>query len=345
MIARVIVSSFSAVGVLEPTLASAQPTPRGCESVDQEVDVGLHLREQRLHRPALDVFLGIAQRCPSALVTAQIGLAEAALERWEAASEHLTQALASESDPWVASRRQVLTGALGLVRRRLAELDLRVNVPDAEVLVDGVPRSSRPLWLTPGRHHIEVRAAGYDPWALDVELRAEVARTERAALERTRVTAPGPQPAAVRAPVFWYVGWGLLGLGAVSLGVAGLQSLRMSEQSEESLGAMVSGADNFGAWARYEAAHNADRSRSPSDLCDRAQGDSGMDADTAAVRDLCASNATARALYFGLGITGLVLVGAGVALVVTHPSRSRVSLSGAPMLGGHFGGAAMQVTF
>ena len=352
-------------------VAQSGPATGDCANIEQEFNSGLQLRDQNLHTAALDVFQGLSRRCPSARVTAQIALAEAALGRWELAGEHLAQAL-HDPDPWVSSRREALERALRPIRQHLTELVLEVEVPTAEVFIDGARRTAESLWLAPGSRRVEVRASGYRTWSQTIELRANVAHRARVALESmTSGTTPAtnthevaPQGATAgatnttsvtsstdapprRTSPLRYVGIGALGVGLAAATVGVVQWIRTSGQSDSSL----EGTDGDGAaWARYVNATNPPgaggaRPLTVDQVCERAATDAATNPDAASAQNICSANDTARAMALGFGIGGAVLSAVGVVLIAVSPSTRRISWhvtptftasSGGVMVGGSF---------
>ncbi len=70
----------------------------------------------------------------------------------------------------------------------VASINLRSNVPDAQVTFNGQPPITLPLRehrLAPGRVRVEVRAPGYAPWSRELQLDAGGTRDEVAELTRT----------------------------------------------------------------------------------------------------------------------------------------------------------------
>ncbi len=371
--------ALALVVVLGASRAAAQPRPAtgDCANTEREFNIGLQLRDQNLHTAALDVFHGLARRCPSARVTAQIALAEAALERWELAGEHLAQAL-HDPDPWVSSRREALERALRPIRQHLTELVLEVEVPTAEVFIDGARRTAESLWLTPGSRRVEVRAPGYQTWSRTIELRANVAHRERVTLESmtagttsasitatsatnaheavsqgttagatntTSVTSPTDAPPRRTSPVR-YVGIGALGVGLAAATVGVVQWIRTSGQSDSSLEGTGDGA----AWARYVNAINPPgaggaRPLTVDQVCDRAATDAATNPDAASAQNICSENSSARVMALGFGIGGAVLSAAGVVLIAVSPSARRITWHVTPIFTASSGGVTVGGSF
>ncbi len=164
------------------------------------------------------------------------------------------------------------------------------------------------------------------------------------------VFAPPPEaPRDASAGAMRVAGLSLLGLG-VAAGAVGVWQVVVTAQQAD---AVRAGTGDGAAWARYENAVNPPgasgaRPLSADDVCGRASADAVADPDAAAVQNLCGANATSRALAFAFGVSGVVLAGAGVALVLlARPSARaeapRVAVAPVFLRGG--GGAAVGVTF
>lgn len=148
--------------------------PRARADAPSEADAliakGVDLREKGRDDEALAVFRQAFAKSASARARAQIGLAEQALGMWVLAEADLSAALAAD-DPWIAKNRAALDGALGIVRKRIATLEVR-GAEAADVYVDGVRIGSGagPFRVEAGRRTLEVRAAGFQSTTRAVEL-------------------------------------------------------------------------------------------------------------------------------------------------------------------------------
>jgi hypothetical protein len=174
--------------------SSAQPRGGG---VPQEplIDQGLQARRDGNDEQALALFTQAWERSRSPRARAQIGLAEQALGHFADAETHLREALGATNDPWVRERRAALEEAIAAVGARLGTLDLRCNVPDAVVRIDGreivrLPLVA-PLRLEPGVLTVEVRAVGYVPITRSVTVEARGLSRQSFELAREEAPAPG----------------------------------------------------------------------------------------------------------------------------------------------------------
>ena len=160
MLIRVVV--LAALPVLWSPSASADH-----QTADEWNAQGVQHRKQLQPAKALEAFRKAHEIHPTARSRGQMGFVEHDLGQYLAAEQHLVEALAVESDPWVMKNRKYLSEALELTRRHLGHVT--VNGPaGATVTVQGTPVGtlplSRPLSLLEGETSIEVSGAGYLPW-------------------------------------------------------------------------------------------------------------------------------------------------------------------------------------
>jgi tetratricopeptide (TPR) repeat protein len=141
----------------------------------------------RLFRQAYELHRGVRAE-------AQLGLAEQALGRWVDAEAHLTDALASPRDPWIAKNQALLRQSVDRIRQRIGRLEIVGAPTGAEVLVEGhvvgtLPLA-RPLVVRAGDCRFEVRAPGYVPVTRSVQVGTRELTRESVDLARA------PEPAA-----------------------------------------------------------------------------------------------------------------------------------------------------
>jgi len=159
---------------------------------------GLQLREQGKDFDALQLFERAHALAPSPRALAQRALAEQALGRWVQAEEHLREALASTSDPWIVQHRAALEGALAVIGEHLGHLQINGGVAGAELRLDGrlvgrLPLSA-PMRVVVGRPLLEVTLAGHYPVRREITIKAGSLSTETIEL----VPVPALAPAAER---------------------------------------------------------------------------------------------------------------------------------------------------
>lgn len=335
---------------LAPRVALAQPAPAGCANLDQEISAGVDLRERNLDQAALDLFLALSRRCPSPRVTAQIGLAEASLERWFDAHTHLTEALGAAQDPWISARHAAVEDVLRDVHTHLVEVGPAVAPEGAVVVLDGRRVASLPQWVMPGEHSVLVTAPGHRMWRRTMAWRAGERFTTAITLESDAPPPPSTPPPRVdeRAPpsrVMRNVGIVLIATGVAAGAVGVVQWVRTSGQNADAANAMWFSPGDLGAWARYTAEVSPASGLRIAEVCSRASTDASGNPDAAGANNLCASNSATRAMALGFGIGGAVLTGVGVALVVLSPSARRTALRVTPWLGARAQGVQVGLSF
>ena len=137
-----------------------------------------------------------------------MALAEAALGRWLDADAHLGETLAIGGDPWIERNRARLEAVRAQVAEHFGYLELRGNVPGAEVLLDGrlvgTMPLREPLRVVGGSASLTVRAAGYLPLTRSALITAgqlvrenlELVRQPEVATPAPPIVASAPPPAA-----------------------------------------------------------------------------------------------------------------------------------------------------
>jgi hypothetical protein len=186
------------------TTAAGQPPLGG----DALIEHGIQLREQGHDDQALVEFRRAYAVTPSPRARAQMGLAEQALGQWVLAEQHLREALAAESDPWIAGRRSILATAAAAVARHLGSLAVSGAGPaNARVFLDGVDVGPLPLTspvrVETGSRLLEVRAQGFYPVIRTIEITAGATARETVTLrpslgetDASVVSGPPPTPVA-----------------------------------------------------------------------------------------------------------------------------------------------------
>ena len=132
--------------VICAVLAIVPPVARaaGAETeADGLIARGLELRRQEKPTDALDLFQRAHAIAPSPRTLGQMGLVEASLQRWAAAEDHVTAALATPEDPWVRKNRGFLARALATSRGHVGELEI-IGPAGTEISIDGQPAGSLP---------------------------------------------------------------------------------------------------------------------------------------------------------------------------------------------------------
>jgi hypothetical protein len=139
--------------------------PSDAETAEEMIRRGNALRRNNQDARALPIFQQAYEISRTPRTAAQLGLAEFALGYWDAAAEHLTEALTSGRNPWVAKNRSALEASLSEAKSHLASVTVGGRPVGAEVLVNGKSVGTLPLdgpvHVNEGRIEMEVRAAGY----------------------------------------------------------------------------------------------------------------------------------------------------------------------------------------
>jgi hypothetical protein len=161
------------------------------------------------------------------------------MQDYPAAVEHFERYLKEGGDRVADSRREAVLAEVGRLRPRVAFLDVSVDQPGAEVLIDDRSRGQSPLperiAVSMGRRKVAVQKQGFQAAERYVELgggeqaslRFELVPLAGGAREVVESgkqrTDPGPQDEARKVP--WTL-WGITGglaVGAATMGVLALQ--------------------------------------------------------------------------------------------------------------------------
>jgi hypothetical protein len=154
-------------------------------------------------------------------IAGNLAQVELKLGRKRDAAEHLTYALRNFPPSAKATVRAEMEARLEAIKKDIPSVRVRVNVPEAEVLVDGRVVGRAPLsdaiYVEPGKHLIAARHAGHTGAQQEVELAA--GNTEDVQL--TLVAAPVDQPGLPPDDGRPRTNTGLL-VGGIALAAAGL---------------------------------------------------------------------------------------------------------------------------
>jgi hypothetical protein len=146
--------------------SGADTTARAQSSGEEDLNRrGIELRKAGNDAAARGVFQEMYDRFRSPRSAAQLGLAEQAVGRWEDAEAHVSEALRTPSDPWVAKHRAPLDQAIIAIRAHVARVEISGDPVGAEVLINGrsvgklpLPRS---ITVPTGQVDVECRAPGH----------------------------------------------------------------------------------------------------------------------------------------------------------------------------------------
>jgi hypothetical protein len=155
--------------------ASSSLAAEPSSSADALVEQGISLRQKGQNQEALELFQKAHALAPSGRTLAQIGVAEATLQRWIDAETHLAAALDSHDTPWIqnAKNRAALEKSLVLVRTHIGLVSI-VGPAGAEISVGGSPAGrlplAAPLHIAEGRARIEGSGDGREAKAVDLRI-------------------------------------------------------------------------------------------------------------------------------------------------------------------------------
>jgi tetratricopeptide (TPR) repeat protein len=230
-------ASAPAKDAAEATAASAAPattatpSPTVVTEAKQRFDRGLDLYSEGEYPLALIEFTRAYQLVPNYKVLYNIGQVGIQLGQYANARRALEEYVQKGGDTLSADRRAAVTKDLEMLERRTAFLEITVNVPGAEVLVDDVAVGKTPLspalLVDAGVHRIVVRRAGY----LQRNSQVTLAGGDRQVLPLTldkqpeeKATIVVRERAAEKDSTLMIAGWvatGALTAGAILTGIMG----------------------------------------------------------------------------------------------------------------------------
>jgi hypothetical protein len=172
-------------------------------------------------------------------IAANLAYAEIKLGRWRDAAEHLAFAVKSWPPTGKADKREVAIERLQLARQEVGTLKIQVDVPRADVLVDGVLVGQAPLaddvFVDPGSHAVEAKRDGY----VDAKQAVQAGKGSTQTVTLSLSPAPPPPPPKTvpsapppwRPPLALIIPAGVLAAGGLAAG-AGLTVAANSKASE-----------------------------------------------------------------------------------------------------------------
>ena len=193
--------TYSWVALFLVVLGGSSVHAAESETADQLVAKGVELRKKGDHAGALLQFQTAHEREPSGRTLAQMGIAEATLQRWVDAENHLSQALES-SMPWVEKNRATLEQTLQTVRTHTAEISIYGTTGAVVTLEDKVvgriPLPTIPR-VNEGDVTVRVESPGHKPFLQTLPAKGGSRLIVTATLEP--LAPPPPPPASVSAAV------------------------------------------------------------------------------------------------------------------------------------------------
>jgi hypothetical protein len=236
MLRRTIIISV----LLLTTNVSAQPAT---DLADAEFRQGNSLYKEQRWAEARDAYDRAWQLKKAHDIAANLAYAEMKLGRFREAAEHLAFAVKSWPPTGKTDKREYAIDRLQLARKEVGALKIEVNLPRADVLIDGQRVGQAPLdgevFVEAGTHTIEAKLVGYATASRSVDATkggaAEVALVLRVA------AAPAPPP-VVQRPVWPAVVSGVLAVGGLAAG-AGLAVAAHGKSADASMiGARLGGS-------------------------------------------------------------------------------------------------------
>lgn len=211
---------------------------------------GVELYRAGQYEAAVKSFLEADRLAPSPALSFNIARAYERLEdvsgalRWY--RDYLRRSPSAKNTAEVRARVAELSAKLA--RSGLQQLTVLSTPTGASVIIDGRPVGITPFSgdLKPGKHHVQLELAGYEPIANDALLQANAPLELDLTLARDRRPSttlhvssdpapgePGPQRDEAGGRRFGAVPWVMLGAGAASLGVAtGFELARRGDEKD-----------------------------------------------------------------------------------------------------------------
>jgi len=148
-----------------PPAAGASPSPAAMEEAKQRFDRGLDLYTEGEYPLALIEFRRAYELVPNYRVLYNIGQVSIQLGQYANARRALEEYVQKGGDAIPPDRRAAVTKDMAMLEQRTAFVEITVNVPGSDVLVDDVAVGkaplSAPLLVDAGIHRLIVRHPGY----------------------------------------------------------------------------------------------------------------------------------------------------------------------------------------
>lgn len=173
----------------------APATAAGADPAEAALIVrrGHELAAQQDYAGALVEYQRAYDLVPDYKVLYSIGAANVRLERWAAARQAFATYIELGGSALPRARQDEVRNYLEILQDRTATLSLLLNVPDAEVLIDGkrvAPTQISGIVVEPGTHVVRVTKPGFR--TLEDEFHATQGESLRMVLPLTRVGTLGP---------------------------------------------------------------------------------------------------------------------------------------------------------
>jgi hypothetical protein len=162
---------------------------------------GIALRRDHKNAEALELFRRAFALAPGPRVQAHMGLAEQAVGKWVEAERDIQAGLEVRDEPWIVKNRGSLEKALAIVVDHLGWIEIKTEVTDAEIWINGAQLSrhaGESIRVVAGTNVVEVRATGYLPAMRTLLVIPNTRMTESFELRSLPKPSPpaDPEPAA-----------------------------------------------------------------------------------------------------------------------------------------------------
>jgi hypothetical protein len=200
LFAASLLGASRAAGQVPPATGATEafpPASNAEERADALLAQGVEERAAGDEQRALESFQAAYDLVRSSRARGQMGLAAKSVRSFVLAEQWLLEALADDKGPWVAKNRALLEDALSLVQNNLAWLDVRAEPARATLIANGrreVLPLAQPLRVVAGVTHIELTAAGYEPYSTEQTVPARQTTALHVALTPLATTARAPRP-------------------------------------------------------------------------------------------------------------------------------------------------------
>ena len=223
-----------------PDESAPQPGDEATERAREHYQRGVQFYRTGDDKLALVEFRRAYELSKNYRILFNIGRVNQQLNQYADALTVLERYLHDGGDDIPAERRLQVQGELDELRRKTAQIAIVVNVPGADLRIDGVPIGRSPtqalIRVDAGDHHVEARRSGYQSAGRVVTVAGrDIARVSLALARNKPVVAPRPTPTPSAPPEppsttpLW-IGWVSTGAFAAGAGVmGGLAASRANE--------------------------------------------------------------------------------------------------------------------
>ena len=188
-----------------PRPPAARPDPAAVAEAKKHYDRGIKLFKEGLYREALAAFLQARELSPRESIQRNIAQSYRELKDLPRAHDAYVELLDTFGATLKPRDAEQIRQVIDELRQLTATVELTASERDAAVTVDGTSAGAaplaKPLRLSTGSHRIAVAKPGFNPFQVDVELRAGEAKKVEAKLVaetstgRLSVTVDGGAPA------------------------------------------------------------------------------------------------------------------------------------------------------